>query len=158
MRRLTKLAPFLALVLVLAGCDPGPTDESGVAVAGGRFVLYQCSNNHGIRYAAVNADDGIGRRVWSARKVRGRAAQRIELFATSTPGYRIRGHEPRSLRGYAVGYLDDDRGVNMLGLVIPLSTRAIGEGNVLTEKGNVKTLRDWLGQHPPCASLRDQLG
>ena len=148
---------LILLVVVLAACDPGPTGDVGVSSEGGHFYLYQCSSRYGIAYAAVNSDLGMGRRVWSARKVEHqRAAARVELFVDAS-GYQTRGHQPRNVGDLAVGYLDDDQGVNMLMSVLPLGPK-IADGHILLDTEKVERLPVWLRRHPGCLVLSRHRG
>jgi hypothetical protein len=100
----------------------------------------------------VNAKGGLGRAVWSAKKIKHTsAAHRIALFS-ETPGYITSGHQLTAQRNLAVGALRDSRGVEQGSVVFPFPRR-IAENKVLTGTDDVMSLRQWLTQHAGCSGL-----
>ncbi len=135
----------VVLSAVLGESSP-PTTKVGIAMTGGRLVVYGCEDD-GIGSAEIQAGrQPGGALVWSAAKEPGATGLRMLSLGSSTAGYAIRGSGllPGDDRVLALRSITDSHGVSIDGTYLVFRPAQLSEGTIIASSGQAEPLSRWL--------------
>jgi hypothetical protein len=160
MPRFRRLAPALALVLVLTGCTDDFAPVAVAAIGGVPTVVWKfCDTDRGVGSVTVSrvtdAEPEQWPVVWRARLDAGATPLRRVPVATQVSGYTVLTQDAWPLRTdvtYAVTDATDVDRVNVLASSLEFRHSVLLSGEVVADPETDRDLDRWLGTDgPECA-------
>jgi hypothetical protein len=152
---LAGIAVILLVGIVLSavlGESSPPTTRVGIAMTGGRLVVYGCEDE-GIGSAEIQVGRQPGGALaWSAAKEPGATGLRMLPLGSTAAGYTIRGSglEPRDDRVLALRSITDSRGESIDGTYLVFRPARLSEGTIIASSGRAESLSRWLEKVRTC--------